>query len=265
MIVLDLLASFALAYATVIVAVVLLWAWSLRIRNASIIDLFWGPGFVLVAAAVWLLERPEGLYPAAIALMPTLWAARYASHIFPRNWGHGEDPRYTKLRSWARDEAAFARLSLTKVFLLQGHVMVVVASPVIVALSLETPPPAPLLLPIGAAVWFAGLAIEWVADEQLKRFKADPANAGRILDAGLWAWSRHPNYFGDALMWWGVWLAACAHPIAAPSIVGPILMTHFLVNVTGAATLDKKMAREKPGYAEYMARTSGFIPRPPKR
>ncbi len=261
----DVLVAYAVAYAAIMICVTALWAVSLRIRDISIIDLFWGLGFVVIAAVVFAALRPASLYALAVAAMPTLWAARYSSHIFPRNWGKGEDPRYAKLRKWVPEGRAFAWFSLKQVFLLQGHVMVAIASPVIVAMALDGPMHMPALLYLGAAVWAAGVGIEAVADAQLKAFKRDPSNRGLVLDRGLWRYSRHPNYFGDALMWWGIWIAASANFWAAPTVIGPILMTHFLVNVTGVATLDKKMAKEKPGYRAYMARTSGFVPWPPKQ
>ncbi|TGY94002.1 DUF1295 domain-containing protein [Marinicauda pacifica] len=260
----TLLVNLISAYALVMACVIALWFLSMRIRNVSIIDMFWGAGFGLISILLLLINRPGTLYPLLIAAMPLIWSLRYTAFIFQRNWGKGEDARYTKLRSWAETDAAFNKLALKKVFLLQGHIMVIVALPVIVALSLSGPPALPVLMWIGAAIWLTGVLVEATADRQLKAFRADPEKRGQILDTGLWRYSRHPNYFGDAVMWWGVFIAASANPLALPTVVGPILMTHFLINVTGVATLDKKMAREKPGYADYMARTSGFVPWPPK-
>lgn len=261
----PILINLAVAYALAISCVVGLWAISLKIRDVSIIDMFWGAGFGLIALTLWAINQPVTAYGLALTAMPTLWAARYTTFILKRNWGHGEDARYAKLRAWVNGDAAFAKFSLTKVFLLQGHIMVLVASPVILALALDGPPALPALLWIGAAVWLAGVLCEAIADAQLTAFRADPANKGQVLDTGLWGWSRHPNYFGNALLWWGIFIAASAHPIALVTVVGPIAMTHFLVNVTGMRTLDKKLAREKPGYAAYMERTSGFVPTPPRR
>lgn len=260
----TLLINIAATYALVMVCVLTLWRIGIRIRDISIIDMFWGAGFGLISLLLLIVNRPTGLYPLALIGMPLIWSLRYTVFILQRNWGHGEDARYTKLRAWKETDEAFNRFALTHVFLLQGHVMVVVALPYVVAVSLSGPPALPVLIWIGGAVWLAGLLVEALADAQLKAFRADPQNKGQILDTGLWRYSRHPNYFGDALMWWGVFIAACANPWAIPTVVGPAMMTHFLINVTGMATLDKKMAREKPGYAAYMARTSGFVPWPPK-
>lgn len=261
----SILVNFAIAYALAIGCVLALWTISVKIRDVSIIDMFWGAGFGLIALTLWAVNRPQTAYGLALTAMPTLWAIRYTAFILKRNWGHGEDARYARLRAWVQGDAAFARFSLTRVFLLQGHIMVLVASPVVLALALDGPPALPALLWIGAGVWLAGVVCEAVADAQLTAFRADPANKGQVLDTGLWGWSRHPNYFGNALLWWGIFIAACAQPIAAITVVGPVAMTHFLVNVTGMRTLDKKLAREKPGYSDYMARTSGFVPMPPKR
>lgn len=261
----TLLINIAATYALVMVCVLLLWRIGIRIRDISIIDMFWGAGFGLISLLLLVVNRPTGLYPLALIGMPLIWSLRYTIFILQRNWGHGEDARYTKLRAWKETDEAFNRFALTHVFLLQGHVMVVVALPYVVAVSLSGPPALPVLIWIGGAVWLAGLLVEALADAQLKAFRADPQNKGQILDAGLWRYSRHPNYFGDALMWWGVFIAACANPWAIPTVIGPAMMSHFLINVTGMATLDKKMAREKPGYAAYMARTSGFVPWPPKK
>lgn len=261
----TLIINIAATYALVMACVLVLWRVSIRIRDVSIIDMFWGAGFGLIALLMLAINRPATFYGLAMVAMPLIWSLRYTSFILQRNWGHGEDARYTKLRAWKETDAAFNRFALTHVFLLQGHVMVVVSLPFVVGLSLAGPPILPVLLWAGAAVWLAGVLIEAVADAQLKAFRADPENKGRILDTGLWRYSRHPNYFGDAVMWWGVFIAACAHPWALPSVIGPVMMTHFLTNVTGVATLDKKMAREKPGYADYMARTSGFVLWPPKK
>ena len=261
----GLIVNIAASYGLVIACVLALWLISMRVRDVSIIDMFWGAGFGLIALLLVAINRPDTVYGIALTAMPLLWSARYTVFILQRNWGHGEDARYTKLRAWKETDAAFNRFALTHVFLLQGHVMVVVALPYIVAVSLAGPPLIPVLVWIGGAVWLAGLVIEAVADAQLKAFRANPDNKGRILDTGLWHYSRHPNYFGDSLMWWGVFIAACANPWALPTVIGPAMMTHFLINVTGVATLDKKMSREKPGYADYMARTSGFVLWPPRK
>lgn len=252
----------ALAYVLVMACVVTLWLISIPARNVSIIDWFWGAGFVIISVALYLYSQSDGIYAITLMAMPTLWALRFTAYIVWRSWGAGEDARYTKLRSWVVSDRAFLWLSLRKIFLYQGHVMIVVALPVITGLSFDAPPQLPLLLWVGAAVWLLGVLIEAVADLQLAVFRRGTRNQDRILRSGLWRYSRHPNYFGNALLWFGIWLAASAHPIVLLTLFSPILMTYLLVRVTGVATLDKKLRREKPGYAEHMARTNAFLPLP---
>ena len=254
----------AIAYGFIMIVMIGLWLISLKIRDVSIVDLFWGIGFGAVAILLYLVRPKSDLYTIALVMMPSIWALRYSIHLFKRNWGHGEDVRYTKLRSWVKDDRAFVWLSLKKVFILQGNLMFVVALPVIVGLSFTAPPLFPALIWIGGAIWLIGLVTEAWADRQLKAFKADTSKRGTILDTGLWRYSRHPNYFGNSVLWWGIFIAACAHPWAVLTIIGPLTMTHFFINITGVATLEKKMSREKPAYKEYMKRTRMFIPGPPR-
>ena len=254
--------SMALVYTLIVSGALTLWRVGLAIENISIVDLWWGAGFAIIAVAVLIFVQPDGIYPYVIAAMPIIWALRYTFFIVRRNVGHGEDPRYTKLRSWATKEMPFPRLALKLVFLKQAHLMVIVSIPVVIAITLGGAPRWPFLLWLGAFIWFIGVTTEADADKQLLQFKANSANKGKILNTGLWRYSRHPNYFGNAFLWWGIYIAACAHPWAILTLPGPMLMTHYLINVTGVATLEKKLAREKPGYADYMDTTSAFIPWP---
>jgi steroid 5-alpha reductase family enzyme len=261
----TLLLNMAIAYGLIMACMLILWRISIRIRDVSIVDLFWGGGFGLVALVLFLVNQPTSFYAQALTLMPVLWSLRYTIHIFRRNWGHGEDARYTKLRSWVKGDAAFHQLSLKKVFLVQGNWMFVVSLPIVVGLSFNSAPVFPFLVWLGAAVWLVGILLEAIADRQLTAFRADPEKRGTILDTGLWRYSRHPNYFGNATLWWGIFIAACAQPWALLTVISPYKMNYLLVNVTGVATLEKKMSREKPAYADYMARTNRFIPWPPKK
>ncbi|MCB1674955.1 MAG: DUF1295 domain-containing protein [Halioglobus sp.] len=258
------LVNMAIAYGFIMTIMLVLWRISLRIRDVSIVDMFWGAGFGFVALILYLVNQPSTLYAQVLTAMPVIWSLRYTAFIIRRNWGHGEDARYTKLRGWVKDDAAFYWFSLRKVFFLQGNWMFVVALPVIVGLSFDSPPVFPVLIWVGAAVWLAGFSIEAIADRQLTAFRADPTKRGTILDTGLWRYSRHPNYFGNATLWWGIFIAACAQPWALLTVVAPYKMNDLLVNVTGVATLEKKMSREKPAYTDYMARTNRFIPWPRK-
>ena len=254
-----------LNFAVAIGAVLFLWLISIPLRDVSIIDMvFAGIMCLILAHSAWYAGSLGGADQLLLAIV-ALWALRVTAHLVRRNWGHGEDPRYTKLRSWVATDRAFYWLSLRKVFLLQGVVLWFATLPAQVAILLPEPMAPTLVTWLGAAVALSGLVIETVADIQLTAFRADASKKGTVLDTGLWRYSRHPNYFGELCVWWGVFLMACANPLALVTVVGPLVYSHLIVNVTGQATLDKKLAREKPGYAEYMARTSGLVPLPPRR
>lgn len=264
-IVAGLVPDLGLNFAVALGAVLALWLASIPLRDVSIIDMVFGVIMTAIVATSWY--RGGHVHPSATLLLGlvVLWALRMTVHLVRRNWGHGEDPRYSKLRNWVEGEWAFHWLSLRKVFLLQGVVLWLATLPAQVFLLLGPAQPAlPWLVWVGAAVALVGLVWETIADWQLAAFRRDPARRGSVLDTGLWRYSRHPNYFGELCFWWGIFLLACANPLALLTVIGPLAYSHLIVNVTGQATLDKKLAREKPGYAEYMARTSGMIPRPPK-
>jgi steroid 5-alpha reductase family enzyme len=234
----------------------LLWLASLRLRDASIIDAFWGPGFLLAAGVYARLTEPNWLLLALVAV----WALRLGVHIARRNWGRGEDFRY---RQWRQEAgASWWWRSFFKVFLLQGALMWIISVPLLAAQgSGHSFGP---LDALAACLWLLGFAFEALGDWQLARFRADPANKGRVLSSGLWAWTRHPNYFGDALQWWAFWLLAAAAG-GWWSVFSPLLMTFLLRYVSGVDLMDKALAERKPGYAAYMRRTSAFLPWPPRR
>ena len=261
----DLLILLATNFVVVIAAVLILWLVSIPLRDVSIIDMFFAVILFGVAAVSFYVGNGAAARKELMLLLVGLWALRITVHLIRRNWGHGEDPRYSKLRGWVDDERSFIWLSLRKVFLLQGVVIWFVSLPVQVGQHYTTPVTLGWAAWLGIAVWAVGLFFETVADLQLTRFRSDPANKGRVLDTGLWRYSRHPNYFGELCVWWGLFLIACDNPLGLLTVIGPILYTFLIVNVTGQATLDKKLAREKPGYRAYMEGTSGMIPMPPKR
>lgn len=241
-----------------------LWIVSLRTRNASLVDIWWGPGFALIALLSFALT-PEGALSRRqlVLILTTIWGLRLGTHLLVRNTGKDEDFRYAAMRkAWGH---GFAMKSLTRVFLLQAALMWVVSFPVQAAMRSATPATLGFFDWLGILVWTFGLFFETVGDLQLARFKADAANRGRVLDTGLWGWTRHPNYFGDALQWWGVFLTCVARPRGWLGIVGPAIMTFLLLRVSGVALLEKSLQRTKPQYADYVARTSAFVPRPPRR
>jgi len=192
-----------------------------------------------------------------VCALVTAWGLRLAGHIAVRNAGGGEDFRYRQWRE--RSGAAFWWVSLFKVFLLQAVVLWVVSSPLLLAQRPLTGAGWGWLIPAGLVLWAVGFFFEVVSDWQLLAFKRDPANRGRILDRGLWRLSRHPNYFGEAALWWGIGLiaASAGGPLA---LIGPALLTFTLVKISGVAMLDRELATRRPGYSEYIARTPAFLP-----
>jgi steroid 5-alpha reductase family enzyme len=240
-----------------------LWLASLFLRNASIVDVFWGIGFALVALGgfVWgqATTAPRSLL---ISTLVGIWGLRLAGYLFWRNAGHGEDPRYTAMRD--RSSARFWWVSFFSVFALQGAILWFVSLPLQVV---QAAPGGPLGLldAVGVAVWCLGLLFESVGDLQLARFKADPRNAGAVLDRGLWRYTRHPNYFGDFCVWWGVFVVALSAPHGLYTIASPALMSFLLLRVSGVPLLERGMRERRPGYADYIRRTSAFFPRPPRR
>ena len=245
-------------------AVLLLWLASIPLRDASIIDMF----FALIMFAVTVLAYWFGdgapVRQHLVLLLVGLWAVRISIHLIKRNWGRGEDPRYSKLRSWVADDKAFVWLSLRKVFLLQGAVMWIASLPVQFAQTVPTPASLGWPAYLGIGLWMLGLVFESVSDFQLTRFQRSPENKNKVLSTGLWRYSRHPNYFGELCVWWGLFLIACDHPLGLVTVVGPAVYTYLIINVTGQRTLDKKLLREKPDYAAYMETTSGLIPLLPR-
>lgn len=255
---LPVLATSALALAGALVA---LWLLSLWLRDASIIDIFWGIGFVIVAWIAFANGDGTPTRKVLIAGATTIWGLRLAGYLAWRNLGHGEDPRYQRMRAHHGDR--FWLVSLYSVFGLQGALTLVVSLPVQLGQAIPGPPLG-AFDGLGALLVVIGLTFETVGDLQLARFKADPENEGRVMDRGLWRYTRHPNYFGDAVVWWGLGAMALAVPGGFVALLGPLVMTGLLLRVSGVALLERSLRRSKPGYADYVARTSAFVPWPPK-
>lgn len=239
----------------------LVWLASLRARDVSLVDRFWGPGFALLALAWPLAMHAANPRAGLVAVLVAVWGMRLGWHIQRRNRGHAEDARYAAMR--ARSPGTFAWSSLATVFMLQAVLQWIVAWPL---WAIARPGAGTLgaVDAIALLVWVVGFAFEAVGDAQLAAWKRDAANHGRIMDRGLWAWTRHPNYFGDACVWWAFALfAAAAH---APWWVyaGPALMTLLLARVSGVGLLESTM-RQRPGWDAYARRTSAFVPWPPRR
>ncbi len=241
----------------------LLWLVSLATSDASIVDSFWGLGFVLIGWVSFFLT--EGAYPRKflITALVTIWGLRLGLHIFKRNHGKGEDYRYKAMRKQWGDKFPF--VSLFTVFGLQGLLMWFISMPLQIAQVSQTPATLTVIDYLGLTVWIIGFFFEAVGDFQLSQFKANPANKGKVMNVGLWRYTRHPNYFGDSTLWWGYYLIACAVPNGYFTFLSPLTMTFFLMKVSGVALLEKSLKKNKPGYAEYVAQTSSFFPLPPKK
>ncbi|MBI3654580.1 MAG: DUF1295 domain-containing protein [Acidobacteria bacterium] len=239
-----------------------LWLYSLAKRDASIVDSFWGPGFALIGWVSFFLTN--GYQPRQLLLVAlvTIWGLRLGVHIFTRNHGKGEDYRYRAMRKQHGDK--FPLVSLFTVFGFQGLLMWFISLPLQIAQVSTLPDKLTGFDYLGAMVWAIGFLFEALGDYQLKQFKADPKNKGKVMEAGLWRYTRHPNYFGDATLWWGYFLIACAVPYGVYTLLSPLTMTIFLMKVSGVSLLEKSLQKNKSGYAEYIARTSSFFPLPPK-
>ncbi|MCD0447482.1 DUF1295 domain-containing protein [Glycomyces sp. A-F 0318] len=232
-------------------------------RRHRVVDVAWGLVFAAVALVTLAMSQGEGdpLRRGLVTAMALAWGLRLSLHLLARNWGEPEDRRYDAMlakASGGRNAYAFR-----KVYLLQAGAGWFVSLPVQFA-QYDPSPPGPLFW-AGAALWTMGLLFEAVGDAQLAAFRRDPANRGKVLDAGLWRYTRHPNYFGDACVWWGLYLTACGTWAGAATALSAAVMTYFLAAKTGKPLLESHLAETRPGYDEYVRRTSGFVPLPPRR
>jgi len=254
--ILVLVVSFAVAAAAMTVTALV----ARRVGRVSVVDVTWGAGFILMALVALLVGDGDLWRRWLLLVLVALWGGRLAWHILKRQLAHpAEDPRYAAMLG----DGGFG-LAVRKVFGVQGLAIWVISAPLQVAgfSSVEYLP----LVWVGVALWLVGLVFESVGDAQLAAYKADP-DREPVMDRGLWGWTRHPNYFGDACVWWGLWLIGALASGCLPgllTVVAPLAMTYFLVFATGARLLEKTMMA-RPGYPEYAARTPMFFPLPPKR
>jgi steroid 5-alpha reductase family enzyme len=231
-----------------------------RIGRYNVVDVTWGASFVVVAVVAAVVGSGDLLRRLLLLLLVATWGLRLAWHMVGKSEGKGEDPRYDKLLHGDFSPGNVIR----KIFLTQAAAAWFISLPLQLSAALGPTPPAlvPVLI-LGVVVWVLGVLFEAVGDQQLRAFKADSANKGKIMDRGLWSWTRHPNYFGDSAVWWGLWLISIAGWWSWATVLSPIVMTYFLVYATGARPTERIMA-DRPGFREYCARTSFFIPRPPR-
>ncbi|MEM9291727.1 MAG: DUF1295 domain-containing protein [Acidobacteriota bacterium] len=242
---------------------VVIWVVSLVRKDASIIDPFWGPGFVLVAAIGYLYGGGYDERRMLLLALVGIWGLRLGIYLLWRNLKEAEeDRRYQAFRrKWGE---RFPMVSLYRIFLFQAALLWFISLPVQVAQRSESPAQLGWLDAVGVALWLVGIFFETVGDWQLARFKANPNNRGKVLDSGLWRYTRHPNYFGDFCIWWGLFLIACSVPWGWATLLSPLLMTVFLMRVSGVTLLEKDLEESKPRYRDYKRKTSAFFPWPPK-
>ena len=242
------------------------WVISIPLGKVSFIDSLWGLGFVIAAWAAFYTTTAgsfdfAALGPNQIAILAlvSLWGLRLSVYLLNRFLKDGEDKRYVRMTA-GKEGISRHIFTLWFVFGLQSVLIMLIGLPVVRTI-LGEPQPLDVLAFIGIGLWALGAFFEWVGDWQLSRFKADPANEGKVMDKGLWAWTRHPNYFGDACLWWGLWfISGDIYTVWAPA-----LMTFLLMKWSGVPLLEKGLKKRRPEYADYIARTSGFIPMPPKK
>ena len=301
----DILVNFSHAAVVVFGCLTVLWVISLAVKDASLIDIFWGFGFLLVAGVCLYIANPITPYLWLLAGLPMIWGLRLTLYLGRRNLGHGEDVRYIAMRKRAErkgmSEMGWRLRSLLTIYFGQGLLIMIISAPVWVSMgagwiitdfisvldvaategkvsseglghiedSVKEPVMIGLLSIFGALLWLIGFLFEVIGDAQLSKFLKEnkgydgPYEDKPVLDSGLWKYTRHPNYFGNACMWWGIWLVACQAPWGWITIFAPIIMTLLLVKVSGKDLLERQL-KKRPAYAEYMERTSGFIPRRPK-
>ncbi|WP_219894906.1 DUF1295 domain-containing protein [Aquisediminimonas profunda] len=254
--------------AGILVVVILgLWAISVRIRDVSFIDSFWPLGMVMLAAATFV-QSEDGASGRKLLLLAltSVWGLRLSIHLFTRWRAEGEDPRYKRILGSAIDKKgwSFGKASLLLVFAMQAPLLFIVCLPAQLGQLAPEPASTGWLAFAGKCLALIGIGFETIGDWQLRRFRADPANKGKVLDTGLWRYTRHPNYFGDACVWWGLWLIAAETTIGLWSIAGPMLLTWLLTRLSGVPMLEYSLKKRRPGYEDYIRRTSSFIPWPPK-
>ncbi len=242
---------------------ILLWVVSLILRNSSIVDIFWGAGFV-ISAWVYFFLTPDGLLSRKILIssLTTIWGLRLTIHVLVRNWGKGEDFRYQK---WRKESSGiWWWKSLFQVFILQGFLMWIISTPLLASQFSTLSSKLTVLDFIGLAFWIIGFFFESAGDLQLVRFRKDPTKKGLVLNTGVWRYTRHPNYFGDSTQWWAYYLISFSAG-GWWTIFSPVIMTLFLIKVSGVAMLERTLKETRPGYREYMESTSAFIPWFPKK
>ncbi len=253
---------YLLAFVAIMSMMTILWLISIWIKNVSIVDLFWGFGFVLAAGVYFIFTEGFGTRKTLLLTMVAIWGLRLSIYLAWRNAGKGEDFRYQKFRK-DFGENRYWWYSFFSVFLLQGVLMWLISAPLLGA-QIYQDDSLGILDFIGIAIWITGFVFEAGGDLQLARFKANPSHKGKILNSGFWHYTRHPNYFGDVAVWFGYALICLSAGSYIP-VLGSVLMTALIIKVSGVALLEKTLNTTKPGYQEYVRKTSAFVPWFPKK
>ena len=230
-------------------------------RRNDIADIAWGPGFIVTAISAMIFSNSTTPRGFLVLFLVVLWGMRLACHIFLRNRGKSEDARYRKWRQqWGKQAVIRA---LFQIFILQGLLIIIISLPITIIISSEKDPLGILDL-LGIVIWFTGFAFESVGDYQLLKYKKNPENKGKIMTQGLWRYTRHPNYFGEIVLWWGIYIIALSDPQGWAAILGPVTITYLILKVSGIPLLEEKY-KDNPEFQTYKRRTSAFFPLPPRK
>jgi len=251
------------ALALIMGMMIILWVASIILKNVSIVDLFWGLGFVLTSLFYFIQTGDADLRKIILMVLVAIWGIRLSLYLTWRNAGKGEDFRYMQFRK-NYGEKRYWWISFFQTFLLQGLLMWLISAPLLGAQTSDSEKPLSIFDFIGIFLWLTGIIFEAGGDYQLARFRSDPANKGKVLDSGFWRYTRHPNYFGDTAVWWGFGFFSIAAGSYLP-FLGSLLMTALIIKVSGVALLEKSLSQQKPQYKEYIRKTSSFFPWFPKK
>ncbi len=264
----NLLAALGQNFAVLVGIMIILWLVSVKIRDVSFIDAFWAYGMAIMAGASILQVANAGWLAWTIFGLTVTWGVRLGTHLYLRWSKEGEDPRYTKIIGTAMKKKgwSFAKAALIKAWILQIPLLFMVCLPAQIGILLSGDQGLGPIAIVGLVLAVIGIAFETIGDAQLKAFKAEPSSKGKVLDTGLWRYTRHPNYFGDFCTWWGIWLVAAqvGWPVWV-AIVGPLFLSFTLTKWSGAPMLEYSLRKNRPDYVDYIERTSGFFPMPPKK
>lgn len=251
---------FFIIVCTVIAYMTVWFVVSLLKQRNDVADVAWGPGFIVVAITSSVMATELTLRALIVTTMVLIWGIRLALHIASRHAGKPEDERYA---AWRREWGSTVTIrSFLQVFMLQGILLTIISIPVVMINTAPSLPFTPLDI-IGISVWLAGFTFEAVSDRQLKQFVKNPTNRGKIMTGGLWRFSRHPNYFGEVTLWWGIYIVSLSVPGGWMSIIGPIMITFLILKVSGIPMLEKAF-EANPDFQQYKRQTSAFFPLPPK-